>query len=53
MTSSKQTEDCKHKWQADYEDHILMGSIYYGEVCAKCGVTKPAPPGPLELGTYR
>lgn len=30
-----------------------MGSIYYGEKCARCGIMQYAPPGPLELGTYQ
>lgn len=36
-----------------WEDHILMGPIYYGEECVHCGQQKYAPPGPLELGTYK
>lgn len=36
-----------------YEDHILLGNLYYGEECSKCGKRKAPPPGTLELGVYK
>ena len=48
----KKTTECKHDWKPIYEDHILMGVIYYGQECTKCKQLKDAGPGPLDLGVY-
>lgn len=49
----KDTDNCPHKWGQVWEDHILMGNIYYGLECALCGEFQPREPGPLELGIYK
>jgi hypothetical protein len=44
---------CRHDFQPIYEDHILMGSIYYYDECRRCKQKRNTEPGPLALGTYR
>ena len=50
---SRSMKNCNHIWTPVYEDHILMGMVYYGDTCELCGKYKEIPKGPLELGTYK
>jgi hypothetical protein len=48
-------ETCPHParaMQKIWEDHILMGPIYYGERCTQCGTNFYQERGPLDLGVY-
>lgn len=49
----RDTLSCKHDFKPIYEDHVLMGSMYYGKECKKCRTVVDNGPGPLDLGTYR
>lgn len=53
MSMPKECKDGDCEWEPTWEDHILMGPIYYGQQCKKCRKEKYKEPGPLELGTYR
>ena len=44
---------CKHVYKEIWEDHILMGNIFYGHECVKCKCHKPSTRGSLELGVYK
>jgi hypothetical protein len=54
MKRKEEISKCLHfNAEPEYEDHILLGRIYYGKRCKDCGDFIYPESSPIELGVYK